>query len=47
MSETFADGSDPGTYEGNPEVQHETDELQEQWLKEQQKTATTSSAAVN
>lgn len=47
MSETFADGSDPGTYEGDPEVQHETDELQEQWLKEQQKTATTSSAAVN
>ena len=33
MSETFAGGEDPGTYEGNPEVQKETDELQKEWLK--------------
>lgn len=34
MSETFADGSDPGTYEGDPEVQRETDQMQDQWCKE-------------
>ena len=33
MSETFTDGKDPGTYEGDPEVQKETDEMQDAWLK--------------
>ena len=34
MKQTFADGDDPGTYQGNPEVQHETAQMQEQWNKE-------------
>lgn len=34
MQQTFADGDDPGSYQGNPEVQRETDQLQDQWLKE-------------
>ena len=34
MKQTFADGDDPGTYQGNPEVQRETAQMQEQWNKE-------------
>lgn len=34
MQQTFADGDDPGSYQGNPEVQRETDQLQDQWAKE-------------
>lgn len=30
MQQTFVDGDDPGSYQGNPEVQRETD----QWDKE-------------
>ncbi|OAQ06370.1 hypothetical protein A3O17_01020 [Ligilactobacillus aviarius] len=34
MKQTFADGDDPGTYQGNPEVQRETAQMQNQWNKE-------------
>lgn len=34
MKQTFADGDDPGSYQGNPEVQHETAQMQEQWNKQ-------------
>lgn len=34
MKQTFADGSDPGTYQGDPQVQYETAQLQDQWNKE-------------
>ena len=34
MKQTFADGDDPGSYQGNPEVQRETAQMQEQWNKQ-------------
>ena len=34
MSQTFVGGDDPGCYQGDPQVQKETNELQTQWLKE-------------
>lgn len=34
MQQTFVNGDDPGSYQGNPEVQRETGQLQDQWAKE-------------
>lgn len=34
MRQTFADSNDPGSYQGNLEVQHETAQMQDQWNKE-------------